>query len=298
MGRSMGCCGVLQRAGFGALHGAVQGAGCGAAAWLQGTAEGCLGWERAVQGDGAGCYGAVTLRRAMGQCRAQAAVFGAEEIPCTWQLLKTASLSCAPGAAPSRQASVCRPSSGGSGEMGRSPQQRGWQGFTALLSSACSWCQAVSCPWGARCKAQGTSSHVRLDLQLPSCLCPGFLLRAAFLRLVPVLSSPASAQRAAVGWADAPAPMGGDGGLISLPASGTAQGSGCCRHGASVPVVSIWGAWHPSGAWGVLPRRASCHLLTRQAWALLRMRRFDARAGGLCTATSCFGQDRDTNGRE
>lgn len=258
---------------------------------LPGVGKGSTGvWRGVWWGSNApACCGAV---------QSTGCSFGAEEIPCTWQLLKTASPSPAPGAAPSRQASVCRPSSGGSGEMGRSPQQRGWQGFIALLSSACSWCQAVSCPWGARCKAQGTLSHVRLDLQLPSCLCPGFLLRAALLRLVPVLGSPASAQRAAVGWADAPAPMGGDGGLISLPASGTAQGSGCCQLGAFVPVASIWGAWQPSGAWGVLPRRASCHLLTRQAWALLRMRRFDARAGGLCTATSCFGQDRDTNGRE
>ena len=67
---------------------------------------------------------------------------------------------------------------------------------------------------------------------------------------------------------------------------------------ASVLVVSVWGAWHPSGTWGVLPWRASCHLLARQAWAQLRMRRFGARAGGLRTATSHVEQDGDANGGE
>lgn len=42
---------------------------------------------------------------------------------------------------------------------------------------------------------------------------------------------------------------------------------------------------------GALPRRASCHLRARQAWALLRMRRFGAGAGGLRTASSRWGQD-------
>lgn len=92
--------------------------------------------------------------------------------------------------------------------------------------------------------------------------------------------------------ADVPAATRGDGGLVPLPAPGTARGSGCRQHGASTPVVSIWGAWHPSGAWGVMPWCASCHLLARQAWAVLRMQRFGARAGGLRTATSRFEQDR------
>lgn len=101
-----------------------------------------------------------------------------------------------------------------------------------------------------------------------------------------------------MGQADVPAATGDDGGLIPLPASGMARGSGCCQHKASVLVVSIWGAWHPSGTWGVLPWRASCHLLARQAWAQLRMRRFGARAGGLRTATSRVEQDGDANGGE
>lgn len=47
----MGCCGVLQRAGFGALRGAVQGAGCGAlhgSRALQRAAWGGKGQRRGV----------------------------------------------------------------------------------------------------------------------------------------------------------------------------------------------------------------------------------------------------------
>ena len=80
---------------------------------LPGVGEGSAGgWWWVLWGSNTlACYGAV---------QSTGCSSGAEDMPCTWQLLKTAPPSPAPGAAPSRQAGVCRPSPRGSGEVGRS----------------------------------------------------------------------------------------------------------------------------------------------------------------------------------
>lgn len=189
MGHGVGCCGALQRAG------------CGAAVWLQGTAEGCLGvgggiaggccgaLQGVLWGSAGGCYGAV---QSTGGC------FEAEEIPHARQLLQTASLSPVPGAAPSQQVGVCHPIPGGSGEITGAAHSR--EGGGDSQPSRAGVLPVPGCVPSLRSPVQSHRNRITREVGL----------RAARLPL-PRLSPPcrfpppgSHTRRAAVGWADVP----------------------------------------------------------------------------------------------